>query len=38
MIDFGRMAPVKALITGFSAAGVVIDEAAARRDVGKDKE
>jgi len=34
MIDFGCQAPVTALIEAFAAEGVVIDEAAARRDMG----
>ena len=37
MVDFGCEAPVRALIEGFAAHGVVIDEAAARRDMGKAK-
>jgi phosphonoacetaldehyde hydrolase len=37
MVDFGCEAPVKALIEGFAADGVVIDEASARRDMGKAK-
>jgi phosphonoacetaldehyde hydrolase len=37
MIDFGCEAPVKALIEAFGAEGVVIDEAMARRDMGKAK-
>ncbi len=37
MVDFGCMAPVRALIGVFAQAGVVIDEAAARRDMGKAK-
>src|SRR5580698_2574305 len=37
MVDFGSEAPVKALIEAFGAEGVVIDAAAARRDMGKAK-
>lgn len=37
MVDFGCQAPVKALIEAFGADGVVIDEATARRDMGKAK-
>jgi phosphonoacetaldehyde hydrolase len=37
MVDFGCEAPVKALIEAFAAEGVAIDEAAARRDMGKAK-
>jgi len=37
MVDFGCEAPVRALIEGFAAAGVVIDAATARRDMGKAK-
>jgi phosphonoacetaldehyde hydrolase len=37
MVDFGCEAPVRALIEGFAADGVVIDEATARRDMGKAK-
>jgi phosphonoacetaldehyde hydrolase len=37
MVDFGCEAPVKALIEAFGAEGVVIDAAAARRDMGKAK-
>jgi phosphonoacetaldehyde hydrolase len=37
MVDFGCEAPVKALIEAFSAEGVRVDEAAARRDMGKAK-
>ena len=37
MVDFGCEAPVKALIEAFAAEGVTIDEAAARRDMGKAK-
>jgi phosphonoacetaldehyde hydrolase len=37
MVDFGCEAPVKALIEAFAAEGVVIDAAAARRDMGKAK-
>jgi phosphonoacetaldehyde hydrolase len=37
MVDFGCEAPVRALIEGFAAHGVVIDEASARRDMGKAK-
>ena len=37
MVDFGCEAPVKALIEAFGAEGVVIDEATARRDMGKAK-
>jgi phosphonoacetaldehyde hydrolase len=37
MVDFGCEAPVKALMEAFRAEGVSIDEAAARRDMGKAK-
>jgi len=37
MVDFGCEAPVKALMEAFGAAGVDIDEATARRDMGKAK-
>src|SRR5579863_6202630 len=37
MVDFGSEAPVRALIEAFGAEGVVIDAAAARRDMGKAK-
>jgi phosphonoacetaldehyde hydrolase len=37
MVDFGCEGPVKALIEAFGAEGVVIDAAAARRDMGKAK-
>ena len=37
MVDFGCMAPVKALIDAFAQEGVVIDSASARRDMGKSK-
>jgi phosphonoacetaldehyde hydrolase len=37
MVDFGCEAPVRALIEAFGAEGVLIDEAAARRDMGKAK-
>src|SRR5579863_277705 len=37
MVDFGCEAPVKALIAAFGAEGVLIDAAAARRDMGKAK-
>jgi phosphonoacetaldehyde hydrolase len=37
MVDFGCVAPVKALIEAFGAAGVVIDAATARRDMGRAK-
>jgi phosphonoacetaldehyde hydrolase len=37
MVDFGCEAPVKALLEAFRAEGVEIDEAAARRDMGKAK-
>jgi len=37
MVDFGCEAPVRALIAAFAAEGVVITEAAARRDMGKAK-
>jgi phosphonoacetaldehyde hydrolase len=37
MVDFGCQAPVKALVEAFRAEGVHIDEAAARRDMGKAK-
>lgn len=37
MVDFGCMAPVRALIDAFAQAGVEINEAAARRDMGRAK-
>jgi phosphonoacetaldehyde hydrolase len=37
MVDFGCGAPIKALLEAFRAEGVQIDEAAARRDMGKAK-
>ena len=37
MVDFGCMAPVKALVDAFAREGVEISEAAARRDMGKSK-
>jgi phosphonoacetaldehyde hydrolase len=37
MVDFGCEAPVKALIEAFAAEGLRINEAAARRDMGKSK-
>jgi phosphonoacetaldehyde hydrolase len=37
MIDFGCMAPVKALVDVFAAEGVALSEAEARRDMGKAK-
>jgi phosphonoacetaldehyde hydrolase len=37
MVDFGCEAPVKALIEAFGTEGVLIDAAAARRDMGKAK-
>jgi beta-phosphoglucomutase-like phosphatase (HAD superfamily) len=37
MVDFGCVAPVKALLEAFSRDGVEISEAAARRDMGKTK-
>jgi phosphonoacetaldehyde hydrolase len=37
MVDFGCMAPVNALIAAFADEGVAIDEATARRDMGKAK-
>jgi phosphonoacetaldehyde hydrolase len=37
MVDFGCEAPVKALVEAFRAEGVHIDEASARRDMGKAK-
>jgi len=37
MVDFGCEAPVRALVQGFGADGVLIDEATARRDMGKAK-
>jgi phosphonoacetaldehyde hydrolase len=37
MVDFGCMAPVKALVEAFAQEGVEISEAAARRDMGKSK-
>jgi phosphonoacetaldehyde hydrolase len=37
MVDFGCEAPVKALVEAFRAEGIVLDEALARRDMGKAK-
>ena len=37
MVDFGCIAPVKALLAAFSREGVEISEAAARHDMGKTK-
>ncbi|HEY3786017.1 MAG TPA: HAD family hydrolase [Steroidobacteraceae bacterium] len=37
MVDFGCLAPVRALIEAFAAEGISIDAAAARRDMGKSK-
>ncbi len=37
MVDFGCTAPVKALIEAFGERGVELDEATARRDMGKAK-
>jgi phosphonoacetaldehyde hydrolase len=37
MVDFGCEAPVKALLEAFAAESVRIDEATARRDMGKSK-
>ena len=37
MVDFGSAAPVRALIEAFGAQGVVVDEATARRDMGRAK-
>jgi phosphonoacetaldehyde hydrolase len=37
MVDFGCEAPVQALLQAFAAAGVHIDEATTRRDMGKAK-
>jgi phosphonoacetaldehyde hydrolase len=37
MVDFGCEAPVKALIEAFGSEGVTLDEATARRDMGKAK-
>lgn len=37
MVDFGCMAPVRALIDAFGQEGLEIDEMAARRDMGKAK-
>jgi phosphonoacetaldehyde hydrolase len=37
MVDFGCMAPVKALVEAFAQEDVAISEAAARRDMGKSK-
>ena len=37
MVDFGCVAPVKALVEAFTQEGVAISEAAARRDMGKTK-
>jgi phosphonoacetaldehyde hydrolase len=37
MVDFGCEAPVNALIEAFAADGISIDDAIARRDMGKSK-
>jgi phosphonoacetaldehyde hydrolase len=37
MVDFGCEAPVKALVEAFRAEGIALDEALARRDMGKAK-
>ena len=37
MVDFGCMAPIRALVEAFARRGVVLDEAAARKDMGKAK-
>lgn len=37
MVDFGCQAPLKALLEAFQAEGVTLDEAGARRDMGKAK-
>ncbi|MBA4807090.1 phosphonoacetaldehyde hydrolase [Brevundimonas sp.] len=37
MIDFGSRAPVLALVEAFAALGVTVDEAEARRDMGRAK-
>ena len=37
MVDFGCMAPVKALVSVFAAEGLALSEAEARRDMGKAK-
>jgi phosphonoacetaldehyde hydrolase len=37
MVDFGCMAPIEALVEAFARHGVALDEAAARRDMGKAK-
>lgn len=37
MVDFGSRAPVLALIEAFAAQGVMVDEAEARRDMGRAK-
>jgi len=37
MVDFGCMAPIQALVEAFARHGVALDEAAARRDMGKAK-
>jgi phosphonoacetaldehyde hydrolase len=37
MVDFGCMAPVKALMEAFAEAGVIISESSVRRDMGKAK-
>jgi phosphonoacetaldehyde hydrolase len=37
MVDFGCQAPVRALIEAFRQEGVLVDAAAARRDMGKSK-
>ncbi len=37
MVDFGCMAPVKALIEAFAQEGVTVSESSVRRDMGKAK-
>jgi phosphonoacetaldehyde hydrolase len=37
MVDFGCVAPVRALLDAFAQEGVVIDSSSARRDMGKSK-
>ena len=37
MVDFGCMAPIKALVEAFARHGVALDEAVARADMGKAK-
>ena len=37
MVDFGCMAPIEALVEAFARHGVALDEATARRDMGKAK-